>query len=328
MAGSRNADRVLRRLKLRHLRLVIAVANHGNIQGAAREIGVSQPAATKMVQDVEMDFGTRLFRRTNRGVVPTDAGHVLIRHCKLLYVQMTNAVQELDDLTEGNSGRVVVGTLLAASSRLLPGAIMALTRDRPGVAVEVVEGTNEILIPALRTGEIDMVVGRLSSRRHRAELVQHALYEERILAVAGPGHPLAERRGLTLADALGHKWILPPPQTTLRRQIDEAFLEAGLGVPPARVESVSYLTNRMLLRSDELIALMPSDVAREDIAAGRLRVLDLDLPVGRGPVGVTLRDGAMPSPASEAFLRCLETEAQHICAGKNEMEAGSYNQSR
>ena len=83
--------------------------------------------------------------------MPTKAGDVLIRHCKLLFVQMSNAVQELDDLSEGNSGRVTVGTLLTASSRLLPKAIMALTRSRPDVAVHVVEGTNEVLMPALRT---------------------------------------------------------------------------------------------------------------------------------------------------------------------------------
>jgi len=317
MAVGRNAERLLRRLKLRQLRLLIAVGEHGNIQGAARELGVSQPAATKMIQDLEIDFETQLFLRTNRGVVPTKAGDVLIRHCKLLFVQMSNAVQELDDLSEGNSGRVTVGTLLTASSRLLPKAIMALTRSRPDVAVHVVEGTNEVLMPALRTGEIDMVVGRLSSRRHRAELRQETLYEERILAVAGRHHPLAGREALSLEDLLGHGWILPPVETTLRRQIDEVFVEAGLGAPPVCVESVSYLTNRKLLQDNALIALMPAQVVEEDVTLGRIAALDWVVPVGRGPVGVTLRAGGALSPAANAFLELLRTEAGAIRAERN-----------
>jgi molybdate transport repressor ModE-like protein len=82
MGAPRDPDRVLRRLKLRQLRLLVAVGAHGNIQGAARDLGVSQPAATKMIQDLEADFAARLFQRTNRGVLPTEAGKVLIRHCE------------------------------------------------------------------------------------------------------------------------------------------------------------------------------------------------------------------------------------------------------
>jgi DNA-binding transcriptional LysR family regulator len=316
MGAPRDPDRVLRRLKLRQLRLLVAVGAHGNIQGAARDLGVSQPAATKMIQDLEADFAARLFQRTNRGVLPTEAGKVLIRHAKLLLVQMSNAVQELDDMSGGSSGRVVVGTLLTASARLLPRAITALTRARPGVTVEVVEGTNEVLIPGLRTGEIDMVVGRLSSRRHRADLRQEVLYEERVIAVAGPSHPLAGRSGLSLGDLMDHGWILPPVETTLRRQIDEVFVEAGLGQPPLRVESVSYLTNRMLLQANALIALMPAEVAEEDVAHGRIAPLDWTVPVGRGPVGVSLRDTGALTPAAEAFLHQLRAEAARLRAEK------------
>ncbi|MYF88759.1 MAG: LysR family transcriptional regulator, partial [Boseongicola sp. SB0676_bin_33] len=104
---SRILDRALTRLKLRQLRLLVAVGTHGNIQNAARELGISQPAATKMIQDLELDFEVTLFSRTNRGVIPTVFGETLIRHGKLIFAQVSYAAQELDDLSEGNSGRVV-----------------------------------------------------------------------------------------------------------------------------------------------------------------------------------------------------------------------------
>lgn len=117
---SRILERALTRLKLR---LLIAVGIHGNIQNAARELGISQPAASKMIQDLELDFEVTLFTCTNRGVVPTVFGKTLMHHGKLIFAQLSNAAQELDDLSEGNAGRVVVGTLLAASAGLLPIAI-------------------------------------------------------------------------------------------------------------------------------------------------------------------------------------------------------------
>ena len=124
--ASRRVERVLTRLKLKQLRLLVAVARHGSILHAAREMNLSQPAATKMIKDLETDFEVQLFTRTNRGVLPTVFGDSLIRHGKLVFAQIAHAAQELDDLAQGTAGRVVVGTLLAASARVLPMAIDAM----------------------------------------------------------------------------------------------------------------------------------------------------------------------------------------------------------
>ena len=94
---ARIVDRVATRLKLRQLRLLVAVERHGSIQYAARDLNVSQPSATKMIKDLELDFEVQLFERTNRGVVPTPFGEVLIRNGKLILAQISNAAQELDD---------------------------------------------------------------------------------------------------------------------------------------------------------------------------------------------------------------------------------------
>jgi DNA-binding transcriptional LysR family regulator len=306
---ARIVDRVLTRLKFRQLRLLVAVGQHRNIQNAARELNMSQPAATKMIKDLELDFEVQLFERTNRGVVPTAHGDALIRHGKLIFAQVSNAAQELDDLNEGNSGRLVVGTLLAGSSHLLPRAIETLLRERPGVAVKVVEGTNEVLAPALRSGEVDLVVGRLSTYRHRSELAQEKLFDEPILAVAGPRHPLAGIEGLAFDRLRPFGWIVPPVETTLRRQLDQFFIAQDQFVPPLAVESISYLTNRALMQARDVIGLMPAHVAAQDIAHGLLCRIDWTVPFGKGPVGVTYRRGGRMSPAGEAFLEALRGAA-------------------
>jgi len=308
--SARIVDRALTRLKLRQLRLLVAVGTHGNIQNAARSLGISQPAATKMIQDLELDFEVKLFDRTNRGVVPTVYGETLIRHGKLIFAQISNAAQELDDLSEGNAGRVVVGTLLAASTRVLPMAIELLLADRPNVAIKVVEGTNEVLMPGLLSGEIDMVVGRLPSHRHRDKIRQEKLFEDQIIAATGPTHPLADKVGITFAQTKPFGWVLPPLETTLRRQVDHFFVGQQQYVPKVSIESVSYLTNRALLQSRDLIGLMPAEVVLQDVQNGHLVALDWPVPFGRGSIGVSLRMNDTLSPAGRAFKAALHAAAQ------------------
>ncbi len=306
---SRIVDRVLTRLKLKQLRLLIAVGKHNNIQNAARELNVSQPAATKMIKDLELDFEVQLFTRTNRGVIPTPYGEALIRHGKLIFAQVSNAAQELDDLNEGSSGGIVVGTLLAASSQLLPQAIALLLEDRPKVAIKVVEGTNEVLIPALKSGEIDLIVGRLPSQRHGSDLQQVPLFDEKILVMSRRGHPLGAKSQLSFADLKPYGWILPPVETTLRRQLDQFFVRQQQYMPTVAIESVSYLTNRAVLQSGDFIGLMPAHVAAQDIATGLLQEIPWSLPIDDGPVGVTFRSANQLSPAATGFLQALKDVA-------------------
>lgn len=311
---SRIVDHVLTRLKLRQLRLLVAVGRHGSIQHAARELTVSQPAATKMIQDLELDFEVKLFERTNRGVIPTVFGETLIRHGKLIFAQVSNAAQELDDLSEGSSGRVVIGTLLAASPILLPAAIDILLDERPKVAIKITEGTNPFLMSGLLSGEIDMVVGRLPTRRHRDRIIQKKLYDDRILAVVGNQHPLADVNPASFEETKPFGWILPPPETTLRRQIDQFFINKSQYVPPLYVDSVSYLANRALLQSRDLIGLMPAHVVHQDLENGYLKQLNWTVPFGAGPVGISYRSDDSLSPAGSAFMKALYRAVEQIQA--------------
>ena len=306
---TRIVERALTRLKLRQLRLLVAVGTYGSIQSAARELNISQPAATKMIQDLELDFEVKLFDRTNRGVIPTVFGESLIRHGKLIFAQVSNAAQEIDDLNEGSSGRVVVGTLLAASSKLLPSAVETMLVDRPNIALKIVEGTNEVLMPALLSGEIDMVVGRLPSYRHRNRIVQEKLFDEHIIAVAGPQHPLATKSRLGFGQLKSFGWILPPVETTLRRQTDQFFIGEGQYFPDVAIESVSYLANRSLMRTRDLIGLLPAHAATLDLENGLLTRLRWTVPFGDGPVGVSHRGADSLSPAGGAFLQTLHATA-------------------
>jgi DNA-binding transcriptional LysR family regulator len=306
----RTRSAIAGRLKLRQLRLIVAIDEQASVLRAADALNISQPGATKLLKDAERDLGVPLFDRTNRGMVATDYGRALVRHAKLILSQLSHAAEELDDLAEGTGGRVTVGTLLAASASLLPTAIRQLREKRPRVSVAVIEGTNDRLMPALGVGDIDFVVGRLPEFRFRDEFVQEPLFHEEVCVIVRAGHPLARRRRLDIAALADSEWILPPPETTLRRQVEKAFHDAGVEAPRPIVQSVSLLTNRALLLTTDMIGVWPRQVVLEDVRAGALAILPVALPAAAGPVGLSRRRNVILSPAAQALVAELKAAAR------------------
>jgi DNA-binding transcriptional LysR family regulator len=307
------APELLSRIKLRQLRLLIAVAEQGNILAAARQMGLTQPAVTKSLKDLEQDLGLELFKRSNRGAQPTIYGETLLRHARLVLAQLGYAGEELAELQSGSGGRVRVGTLLAASAYLLPAAIERLRISRPKVQVAIVQGTNDQLAAPLEDGELDFVVGRLPEFRHRKGLSQETLTDEAVWLVVRDGHPLLKSgSNLAFLELLNWDWILPPETTTLRRQIEKSFHDAEVEPPVPAIESVSYLSNRYLLIATDMIGVWPSQAVRDDMANGMLARLPLGLADAVGSVGVTKRREAALTPAAEALIQELRAVAADL----------------
>ena len=304
-------SRLLARLKLRQLKLLIEIGEQRNILRAATLMNVAQPAATKMIRDLEDALGMRLFDRSSRGVAPTLYGDVIIRHAKLIVAQVRHASDELLSLREGTTGKIAVGTLLAAAPSLLPRSIVALKAERPGITVTVVEGTNDKLMPMLRVGDLDLVVGRLPEYREREGLTQEALYDEPVSIVVRRGHPLTKLSVVRLADVQAQQWIMPPPETSLRRQLEERFRKARLELPAKAVESVSILANFTILKETDMVAALPYQVVDSQPDLVRLPV---NFDIGFGAIGVTLRQGAEQPPATRYFLAVLKRIAAQSAA--------------
>jgi DNA-binding transcriptional LysR family regulator len=303
---------IARKFRLRHVELVAEVYDCGSILKASRRLNLAQPTVTKALQDIETTLGVALFARNNRGLEPTPYGEIFARHAKIVLAQLRHAAEELESLRAGYSGKVTVGTLLAASAGILPDAIALLKKERPGVAISVAVGTYDILVPKLLVGDLDMVLGRLPEQGRSRALVYEEFYAEPICLVARPGHPLTRRRRLGLRDLVNEAWLLPPPETSLRRQVDRAFLEASAPLPRNVIESVSILTNRVLLRKSDCIGVLPYHVALDDVEHGLLAILPVKLKSIESPVGAILRaPGSLP-PAASALLDCLRLAARAV----------------
>jgi DNA-binding transcriptional LysR family regulator len=183
-----------RNLKLSQLLVFDRVMETGSIQRAANDIGLTQPAVTKVIQELESSLEGALFERSNRGVVPTDLGRVVGRRIKSLLAEFRHMSEELDHFRFGTAGHVVVGTLIAASAHLLPIAITRMKMRAPEVLITIREGPTAQLFPSLATGELDIVVGRLPEVElpisDAFPLKHHALFDDSLAVVVGSRHAL------------------------------------------------------------------------------------------------------------------------------------------
>ena len=297
------------RMTLRNLRLIDAIAREGSLLRAAQGMNMTQSAITKALQDLEATVGARLFQRSNRGALPTASGEAMIAHARVILTQIHHADQELADLRDGSGGTVAIGTLLSAAVDLLPAAIATVLQSRPNLTIRIVEGTNDSLMPQLRQGALDMVVGRLPVFRQRDGLRQEPLMADEGRIVARKGHPMTRRRGLTLAQLLDCHWILPRQETTLRRQIDDAFRAEGLRPPLCAVESVSVLANRALLMGSDYLAIWPLRLAESEARRGLLSTLPVRLPATMGQIGISTRMTGRLSPAAGVVINALRDRA-------------------
>jgi DNA-binding transcriptional LysR family regulator len=273
---------------------------------------MSQPAATRLLGSLERTLGMRLFERGPRGLAPNAYGESLIRHARAMLATLERAREEMNSLAEGASGHIAIGALLVAAPVLVPLALARFKGRHPNHTVLVNEGSAVALLPALRRGELHLVVGRVSSDVPAEGLDFEAFYSEPMQVVARVGHPLARRRGLQLRDLAGEAWIVPAPDAPYRRRLDAAFRQAGLAPPRRLVESVSLAVNKMLAQKSDMLAVMPRGAAREYADLGLLRILPVKLPPPSGPVGVITATGRTLAPAAADLVQALREVAREV----------------
>ncbi|ATL72226.1 LysR substrate-binding domain-containing protein [Nocardia terpenica] len=295
------------RLKLRHLVLLDALMRQGSVVGAAAELHVAQPVATRGLQELEDILGVALFDRGPRGITPTAYGSAFAEHGRAVLAELVEAGRHVVELAEAERGTVLVGTHLAGSNVLLPRAITALKRRRPQVTVIVREAAPEPLLVELASGRVDMIVGRITAPSD-GQIERRKLYDEFVALVVRTSHPLAAATEIDLAELSGYPWILPGQETTLRRELEEFFARNAIALPTNLVETTSFLTVRQLLLDNDVIAALPSLLVRDD---PRLVGLAVSLePIGHS-VGVTLPARTL-SPAAEALVECLASTAAEM----------------
>jgi DNA-binding transcriptional LysR family regulator len=249
-------------LKTRQLVLLVELGRHGSILHAAQAANLTQPAASKLLADLEHALGVKLFERLPRGVAPTWYGEVMIRRAGAALAELDAGHQEVMELLSGLSGRVAVGSVLTPSTTLLPAAIVALKARQPRVHVAITVDTSRLMTQQLQSGDLDLVIGRVLDTESAAQFSFEPLIDEPHSLIVRAGHPLAGRNDLSLQELAQQAWILPPGGSILRDRLTALFLSAGLDQPQQAVETLSLPVVTSLLVQSDMVVALPKELVK------------------------------------------------------------------
>ncbi|MBC3467514.1 LysR family transcriptional regulator [Pseudomonas sp. RW10S2] len=305
---------VSRKLKFYQLVILDQVVQSGSLVRAAQVLNMTQPSVTKVIHEIESYFSAPLLVRSNRGVRLTELGELVLRRARTMLAELRALTDEVDAYKEGISGHVVVGTLISASTSLLPLALRLLKERAPQVLVSIRIGQFDQLLPALVVGEVDLVIGRVPDdwrgREETRTLSVDQLYDERLSIVGGTRHPLHEQAVLDLADLHSYPWILPPPGSLLRRTVNGLFADANLALPTNVIESLSVLTNVALMQDQKTVGLLPSETARQLSGHGGIRSFNVCTPLHFGGIGCFYANSRNLGPAAKLFRECTQLASE------------------
>lgn len=298
----------LRRLKLRHFDVLLAIAEHGSLTAAAAVLGSSQPTVSQHLAETEEALGVPLFVR-GRQIKPTRYLPAVLRYARRAVNDSLHLKAELEGLAQGARSTVRVGTMLVTGTELLPNAIMRLREQSELLGLDVVEDIAAGLWSRFERRELDLIVGRLDERAYAGNMRIEALYQDPHCVVVNNRHPLLEKKALDWRDTTAYPWILPPRNTALRRAIDATFLDQGLGPRTPWIESASSTVNLSLLGKTECLNVVSASAARHYSSLNALSVLPLQLRYDVGPIGMVWADEE-ESPALAAVLAELRAAAR------------------
>ncbi len=269
-------SQLLNRLRMRQVALLLAIGEHRTLRAAAALLGMTQPAATRMLHELEHALGQPLFDRVGRGLELTAGGRVALAYFTGLQGHFDALTRELADLAQGHAGKLRIGSIMAASPATLSRGLIALKSVYPRLTVEITVDTSDRLAEGLRRGELDLAIGRLP--RHGFDDLGFApIAEEALSLVASPEHPLARRRKVSWRELLRYPWILQPQGSPMREVLDQEFRSQDSLPPPGLVETSSILTTTNLLAHSQMIAVIPTEVAEHYARHGMLVRLRYEL---------------------------------------------------
>lgn len=316
----------------RRLQAFVALTEQHHMHSVAEGLGISQPAVSIAIRQLEESIGVPLFDRSPKGMLPNESGVLLALHVKRALTEVRSADAEIAALNGVTRGTVRVGALPLGRTRLLPAAVARLLRRHPGLQVATVEGSFEFLAAALRSGDVDFILGALRPAEYASDLAGEALLEDRLAVVARRGHPLADakpgrkrhdsgsgtgscKRGkkpkpIAFAAIARYDWVLPRKGAPTRDLFEKVLAARGHARPNISVETSDLAVLRgVLLESDMLTAISPRQLHYE-LEAGLLAVVPVSLPETRRQIGITQRTDSHPSPAA----RLLMEEIRGVCA--------------
>ncbi|UPK39839.1 LysR family transcriptional regulator [Bradyrhizobium sp. 186] len=306
-----SSDRIGRLIKLRDLRILMAIADAGSMAKAAAKLRISHPAISNTISDLEGTLGVRLLDRGSRGAVLTAYGEVLLRCGVNIFDEMQQGRRSLEYLSDPNSGEVRLGCTDIILHSLVPTIVRRFSREHPGVQLDVkLTNPGEHQMQELRERRIDLLITRAPARQD--DFNSEVLFDEPLVFVVGAHSDLARKRRTALKDIMEANWVLPPYDSPPGALVAAVFRANNISPPKPLIKTIAVQLTVSLIASGEFVGILPTSVAALSAHQSALKVLPLK---SSGPLIsaeiVFLRNRTL-SPAVESFIKCTREVARSL----------------
>jgi DNA-binding transcriptional LysR family regulator len=308
--GSLSLQVLSNRLKFRHLVLLDALGRSRNMHLAAQQMNITQPAATKILQDIEDLFGLMLFERQPRNMQPTDLGEFVIRFARETLNATGKFIEELDHMRKGGHGVLLVGATYGIAYLLSP-SIMKMKQKRPLLSIRVLERTSNILMTELEEKTLDLVIGRFTGEHQHNTFDFRDIAASQMCVAVNPSHPLLNEVDISLDQLVDWPWILHPLSTPTRKLFEDTLADKGLKSPVNLVETTSIFMTLQLLQGSDMIAIFPLSAVKDYIRRGMIARLPITFDRHLEDYGIMTRKGEVLSSATKEFM---ETVLEIACS--------------
>lgn len=295
---------LLQRLKLRMLRAVDAIERHKSLLKASQELNLTQPALTRTLHEIEEILGGQIFERHARGVWITEFGEVVCTASRRVLAQIAQLDRDLDRFLTGDAKLVSVGAMAPAAVGLLPNLIRSPQVQAATIHIQLTQGSMEELVPLLRDGTLDLIMGRLFPATTPDEFTREILYYEPLSIIGRTGHPIFDAPEVTLTQLASYRFVLPAMSTAVTQEIEVAIAAMQLGdAIEMRALALPFL--REILHTSDSLMISPPMTMAGDLNRGTLQRVDFTVPGPPRPAGALLRRDDPLSAPVQTFLEAV-----------------------
>ncbi len=298
-------------LKIAHLKMIGALDETGQISAAAAAMHISQPAASRMLAEMETILGVSLCNRLPRGMELTPYGAAFARRARTILLELREVDREISDLQFGRGGSVSFGSVTAPAVNLAVPAIAKIRKTYPAININIQVETSTILARELLASRLDFIIARIPDDLNPRLFNSRVIGIEKACLLVRKGHPLLNRKKLTLIDTVDYDWVFQPEGSLLRRTIEAVFIARGTPLPDRIVNTSSTFLTMVMVAQTNAIAAMATDVASFLVAkeglAGALEILPTDFELNVQPYSlITARNRELSPAAQLIYMMVLE----------------------
>jgi DNA-binding transcriptional LysR family regulator len=301
-------------MELRDIEYFEVIAEHGHLGRAAAALKLSQPALSKSLRRLEQALQAKLVRKTPRGVELTAEGSVLFTRARELRLSLQSVAREVTDVGQGRVGRLRIGVGFPRPEEFLAAAFSAMLREAPRMSFTVTVSDNDVMVPALRTGELDLIFNYLSMTSSPEGLVRERLYDDEQVVCSSVTHRLAGRKRVTLADLAQEKWAVSALAQTSQLRLSEAFRSAGLPPPQIAFECRSPRLQLRTVACSDLLDWTSRRFVEQSELDSRVKILPVKQLAWLRPIGLIYRREPYLPPPVGRFIGILKDRAKDATA--------------